>query len=83
MNCFKSLLVPRLTINIEISRVDMDRTHRIGKKNAGENKLRPIIAKLSRYNVRKRIFSKSERVQCKYNGKLNTKTHGNSKEGKV
>ena len=25
---------------------------------------------------------KSERIQCKYNGKLNTKTHGNSKEGK-
>ena len=72
-----------MKMNIEISPADLDRTHRIGKKKAGQNKLRPSIVKLSRYNVRKKVFSnkkKSERIQCKYNGKLNTKTQGDSKE---
>ena len=38
---------------------------------------------LSGYNFRKKSFQQkqSERIQCKYNGKLNTKAHGNSKEG--
>ena len=54
----------------------------------GQNKPRPIIVKLiieTRYNVRKKVFSqqkKSERTQCKNNGKFNTETHGNSKDGK-
>ena len=70
--------------NIEISPADLYRTHRIGKKMPGQNKPRPIIVKLSRYKVRKKVFfqqKKSERVQCKYSRKLNMKTHGNSKEG--
>ena len=70
--------------NIEISPADLHRTHRIGKKMPGQNKPRPIIVKLSRYKVRKKVFfqqKKSERVQCKYSRKLNMKTHGNSKEG--
>ena len=60
-------------MNIEISPADLNRTHRIGKKKAGQNKPRPIIVKLSRYNVRKKVFSnkkKSEKIQCRYNGKL-------------
>ena len=65
-------------MNIEISPADLDQKHRIG--NAGQNKPRPIIVKLSKYDVRKKVFSKSERIQCKYNGKLNIKVHGNSKE---
>ena len=72
-------------MNIELAPADQDRTHRIGKKKPGQNKTRPIIVKLSRYNVRKKVFSnnkKSERIQCKCNGKLNTKTNENSKEGK-
>ena len=71
-------------MNIEISPADLYRTHRIGKKMPGQNKPRPIIVKLSRYKVRKKVFfqqKKSERVQCKYSRKLNMKTHGNSKEG--
>ena len=67
-------------MNIEISHADLDRMHRIGKKKAGQNKPRPIIVKLSRDNVRKRFFP--IRIECKCNGKLNTKTHGNSKESK-
>ena len=73
-------------INIEVSPADLDRTHRIWKKNAGQNKPRPIIMKRSRYNVRKKISpnnKKTETVQCKCKGKFNTKAHGNSKEGKV
>ena len=42
---------------VEISAADLDWTHRIRKKKAGQNKPRPIIGKLSRYNVRKKIFS--------------------------
>ena len=43
-------------MNIEISPADLDRTHRIGKKKAGQNKPKPIIVKLSKYNVRKKHF---------------------------
>ena len=73
-------------IYIEISPADLDRTHRIGKKKGGQNKLRSIIVKFSRYNVRKKYFfqpKKSGRIQYKCNGKLSTKTHGSYKEGKV
>ena len=44
-------------MNIEISPADLDRTHRIRKKKPGQNKPRPIIVKISRYNVRKKVFS--------------------------
>ena len=43
-------------VNIETWLVDMDQTHRIGEK-ADQNKPRPIIVKLSRYNVKKSIVS--------------------------
>ena len=43
-------------MNIEISPADLDRTHRIGKKKPGQNEPRPIIVKLNRYNVRKKVF---------------------------
>ena len=44
-------------MNIEISLANLDQTHRIGKKQPGQNKPRPMILKLSRYNVRKKVFS--------------------------
>ena len=71
-------------MNIELSPADQDRTHRTGKKKPVQNKTRPIIVRLNRYNVRKTVFSnkkKSERIQCNCNEKLNTKTNENSKEG--
>ena len=46
-----------MKMNIEISPADLHRTHRIGKKKAGQNKPRPIIVKRSRYNVREKVFS--------------------------
>ena len=49
-------------MNIEISPADLDRTHRIGKKKAGQNKPKPIIVKLSRCNVRKKVFSKNKNL---------------------
>ena len=73
-------------MNIEISPADLDQTHKIEKKKPGQIKPRPIIVKLSRYKVRKNVFSSkqnlNERIQCKYERKLNTKTPGDSKEGK-
>ena len=44
----------------EISPADPDRTHRIGKKKPGQNKMRPIMVKLSRYKVRKKNSNKKE-----------------------
>ena len=70
-------------INIEISPADLERTQRIGKKKAVQNKPRPIIVKLKTCNVRIKVFcnnKKPERIQCKYNRKLNTKAHGNFTE---
>ena len=52
-----------MKMNIEISPADLDRTHRIGKKKAGQNKLRPSIVKLSRYNVRKKVFSNKKNLK--------------------
>ena len=70
-------------MNIEISPADLDRMQRVGKKKPGQNKPRPIIVELSRENASKKFFltKKSERIQWKYNGRRNTKTLGNSKEG--
>ena len=50
-------------MNIEVSSVDLDRMHRIRKKKAGQNKLRPIIVNLSRCNVRKKIFSEKNTLE--------------------
>ena len=63
-------------MNFETSPEGLNQTHRTGEKKVDQNKHRPIIVKLSGYNVRKRVFSnkKTEKVQCKYNGKLNSKT---------
>ena len=43
-------------MNIEISPVDLDRRHRIGTQNTGQNKPIPIMVKLSRYNVKNMVF---------------------------
>ena len=50
-------------MNIEVSPSDLDRTHRIGKKKTGQNKPRPIIVKLSRHNVRKKVFSNKKNLK--------------------
>ena len=51
-------------MNTEISPADLDRTHRLGKQKAGQNKPRPIIVKLSRYNnVRKKVFSNKKNLK--------------------
>ena len=50
-------------MNVEISPEDLDQTHRIGKKKAGQNKPRPIIVKLSRNNVRKKVFSNKKNLK--------------------
>ena len=51
-----------MKMNIEISLADLD-TRRIGKKTPGQNKPGPIIVKLSRYNVRKRVFTNKKSLK--------------------
>ena len=40
----------------ELAASDIHRIHRIGKKKISSNKPRPIIVKLTRYNVRNKMF---------------------------
>lgn len=50
-------------MEITVSINDIDRTHRIGEKVAG--KTRPIIVKLTRYNMRSKIFVNKKRLKGK------------------
>ena len=50
-------------MNIEISPADLDRTHRIGKKKPGQNNPRLFIVKLSKYNVRKNVFTNKKNLK--------------------
>ena len=46
----------REELNEDVLLVDLDRTHRIGKKRDSCSKLRPVIVKLARYNIREKVF---------------------------
>ena len=50
-------------MNIEISPTDLDRTHRIGKKNPDQNNPRLFIVKRSKYNVRKNVFTNKKNLK--------------------
>ena len=50
------LVIETISTKMKIEISHPDRTHRIGKKKPGQNKPRPIIVKLSRYNIRKNVF---------------------------
>ena len=45
--------------------VDLDRTHRIGKKRHSNSKPRPVIVKFSRYNIREKVFKSKEKLRGK------------------
>ena len=49
-------------IGVELTRQDLDRTHRIGEKKPGR-KTRPIIVKLARYNKRKQVFQNRKKMK--------------------
>ena len=42
-------------LNEDILLVDLDRTHRIGKKRDSNSKPRPVIVKFARYNIHENI----------------------------
>ena len=50
-------------LDINLTEKDIDRSHRIGMKKDDNNKSRPIILKLVRYNTRKRIFLNKKRLK--------------------
>ena len=49
------------TINEKLD-VDIDRSHRIGRKR-DEQRSRPIIVKLTRYNTRKNVFASKRKLK--------------------
>ena len=56
----------REELNEDILLVDLDRTHRIGKKRHSNSKPRPVIAKFARYNIREKVFKSKNNLRKKY-----------------
>ena len=52
-------------LDLDISDRDIDRTHRTGNPRNADEKPRPIISKLVRYNDRKRIFDSKKKLKGK------------------
>ena len=55
----------REELNEEILLVNLDRTHRIGKKRHSNSKPRPVIVKFARYNIREKVFKSKKRLKGK------------------
>ena len=49
-------------LDVEITENEIDRPHRIGRKQDGQ-KPRPIIVKLTRYNTRKKVFASKRKLK--------------------
>ena len=43
-------------LDVDIREIEIDRSHRIGRKKDGQRP-RPIIVKLTRYNTRRKVFA--------------------------
>ena len=52
-------------VDLDINHRDIDKTHRIGNPRNADEKPRPIIIKLVRYNDRKKIFDSKKNLQGK------------------
>ena len=52
-------------LELEITEVDIERTHRIGKPREVGQKSRPIIVKFVRYNDRKNVFNRKKKLKGK------------------
>ena len=52
-------------LEIDLTEVAIDRTHRIGDPKKKSKKVRPIIAKYVRYYDRKKVFSKKKHLKGK------------------
>ena len=53
----------REELNEDVLLVDLDRTHRIGKKGDSSSKPRPLIVKFARYNIREIVFKSKEKLK--------------------
>ena len=49
-------------LDVEITKNEIDRSHRIGRKKNGQRP-RPIIVKLTRYNTRKKAFPSKRKLK--------------------
>ena len=49
----------------EITHLDIDRSHYLGNRKLYKSKLRPIIIKFCRYNVKARIFKNKRKLKGK------------------
>lgn len=52
-------------LDISITEEDIDRSHRLGKRSTNQQKSRPIIVKLVRYNTRRKIFYNKKKLKGK------------------
>ena len=59
-------------LGIKLNKIDMDRSHRIGRYDKVKNKARPIIVKFAPYSVRGRVFH--EKQKSKGTGKSITES---------
>ena len=50
-------------LGVSIRAVDIDRSHRLGKFVEGQNRPRPIIAKLARHNLKSMIYRKKKMLK--------------------
>ena len=50
---------------ISITEDDADRSRRLGKRSTNHNKSRPIIVKLVKYNIRRKIFYSKKKLKGK------------------
>ena len=50
-------------MDLDVNHNDIDRTHRIGRRDKNTKKVRPIIIKFSRYNVRSQVFGNKKKLK--------------------
>ena len=50
-------------LDIEIDKIVIDRSHRIGRYDKTKTKARPIIVKFARYNVSGRVFREKQKLK--------------------
>ena len=55
----------REKLNEDVLLVDLDRTHRIGKKRDSSRKPRPVIIKFARSNIREKVFRSNRKPKRK------------------
>ena len=55
----------REEVNEDILLVDLDRTHRIGKKRHSNSKPGLVTVKFAQYNIREKVFKSKKKTQGK------------------